>query len=125
MQVLVDSSVWIDYFRTGNDSDKLDFFIDHNIVCVNDLILAELIPFLKIAKQTKLVKLLNEVEKVPLNIDWGKIIELQTTCLKKGINKVGLPDLMIVDNVIQHNLTLYSFDKHFRLINKFTIFSMV
>lgn len=125
MQVLIDSSVWINYFRHGHNSEKLDFFIDHNVVCTNDLILAELLPFLKLSKQNKLIKLLKEIEIVPLHIDWNAIIELQTTCLKKGVNKVGIPDLIIVDNVIQNNLTLYSNDKHFRLINKFTKFSIV
>jgi len=28
MSVLVDTSVWVDYFRSGNNSEKLDFLID-------------------------------------------------------------------------------------------------
>lgn len=125
MQVLIDSSVWIDYFRGDNNSEKLDFFIDNNVVCTNDLILAELIPFLKLSKQYKLINLLNEIEKIPLKIDWKDIIELQITCLKQGINKVGIPDLIIVNNVIQNGLTLYSLDKHFKLINKINRFSLI
>ena len=50
MNILVDSSVWIDYFRTGKKSTNLDLFIRQNIVCTNDLILAELIPVLKIKR---------------------------------------------------------------------------
>ena len=45
MSVLVDTSVWIEYFRSGNNFEKLDFLIDENLVVTNDLILAELIPF--------------------------------------------------------------------------------
>lgn len=125
MQVLIDSSVWIDYFRSGSKSDKLDFFIDQNVVCVNDLILTELIPFLELSKQTKLIKVLKEVENIQLNIDWNKIRQLQTACLKKGINKIGIPDLIIIDNVLQNDLMLYSLDKHFKLINKVANFPMV
>lgn len=51
MSVLVDTSVWIEYFRSGNNFEKLDFLIDENLVVTNDLILAELIPFLKIRNQ--------------------------------------------------------------------------
>ena len=51
MPVLVDSTIWIDYFRSGKNSNKLDYFIEENILFINDLILAELIPFLKIKKQ--------------------------------------------------------------------------
>ena len=32
MQVLVDSSVWIDYFRGGTKSDDLDILIDENLI---------------------------------------------------------------------------------------------
>ena len=51
MSVIVDTSVWIDYFRSGNNSAKLDFLIDEDLIVINDLILAELVPFLKV--QTK------------------------------------------------------------------------
>ena len=51
MSVLVDTSIWIDYFRGGNDSIQMDFLIDENLLVINDLILAELIPFLKIQNE--------------------------------------------------------------------------
>lgn len=45
MSILVDSSVWVDYFRgTGLSSDHLDLLIEENLVVTNDLILAELLP---------------------------------------------------------------------------------
>lgn len=33
MNVLVDSSVWIDYFRGGSDS-SLDGLIEENLICI-------------------------------------------------------------------------------------------
>ena len=42
MNILVDSSIWIDYFRSGLHSGKLDRYIDQNQICTNDLILAEI-----------------------------------------------------------------------------------
>ncbi len=53
MQILVDSSVWIDYLRGGGNSDELDYFIDENLVVINDLILAELVPFLRLKKPAR------------------------------------------------------------------------
>ena len=47
MPILVDSSVWIDYFNSGVNSSRLDELIDENIVVTNAFILAELIPFLR------------------------------------------------------------------------------
>jgi hypothetical protein len=32
MSVLVDTSVWVEYFRSGNNSEKLDFLIDENLI---------------------------------------------------------------------------------------------
>ena len=50
MEVLVDTSIWIDYFRGGEKSKDLDFLIDENLLLTNNIILAELIPYLKIKK---------------------------------------------------------------------------
>ncbi len=125
MNILVDSSVWIDYFRNGVKSKNLDIYIEKNVVCINDLILAELVPFLKVKKEQRVIALLNEITKIPLEIKWQKIIEYQTACIQKGINKIGIPDLIIIDNVIQNKLILYSFDKHFELISEHIPFEMV
>jgi len=75
MSVLVDTSVWIDYFRGGDSSRRLDFFIDENLVLTNDLILAELVPFLKVKKQHRVVDLLHGINKLPLDINWEEIIK--------------------------------------------------
>lgn len=116
MSVLVDTSIWIEYFRKGNNFEKLDFFIDENLVVTNDLILAELIPFLKIRNHNKLISLLHNINKLKLIIDWEKIVEFQYKCLKGGINGVGIPDLIIAQNAKQHHCEIYSLDNHFQLI---------
>ncbi|EKD26334.1 MAG: hypothetical protein ACD_79C01249G0002 [uncultured bacterium] len=125
MSVLIDSSIWIDYFRSGKLSKELDFFIDENQIVINKLILSELIPFLVIKKQTKLITLLYSVEIIPLNINWENIIELQIKCLRSGINKVGISDLIITQNAIQNNLKVYSLDKHFTLISQITNLNLI
>ena len=116
MPVLVDTSVWIEYFRTGKDSDKLEFLIEENIIVINDLILAELIPPLKARSQHNVIKLLNCINKVELLIDWNQIIEFQLKCLKNGLNGIGIPDLIIAQNAKQNHCSIYSFDKHFQLM---------
>ena len=118
MNILIDSSVWIDYFRGGAKSNVMDDLIDENLVCTNDLILAELLPAILHQGQSDLAALLKVVAKIPLEINWDNIIQYQTLCLSRGINKVGIPDLIIVDNVIQNDMLLFSLDKHFDLIRK-------
>ncbi|OIP50580.1 MAG: PIN domain nuclease [Deltaproteobacteria bacterium CG23_combo_of_CG06-09_8_20_14_all_60_8] len=116
MSVLVDTSVWVAYFRHGNDLEQLDFLIDENLVVTNDLILAELIAFLKARNQNKIIALLHSVEKLRLNINWKQIIALQYACLKSGLNGLGIPDLIIAQNAQQHGCEIYSLDNHFQLI---------
>ena len=116
MSILVDSSVWIDYFRGFGDNDDLDFLIDENLIVTNDLVLSEIIPPLRLQRKWTLVKLLKDVSKHQMSIDWDGLIELQLTCLRNGINRVGIPDLIIAQHVIQNRLRLFSRDRHFRLV---------
>ena len=117
MEVLVDTSVWVDYFRNGEDCEQLDILIDENLVITNKLILAELVPFLQLRKENRLIALLNELKKTVLRIDWQQIIHYQYLCLKNGLNGVSIPDLLIAQNIIQHDLCIYSLDKHFRMMS--------
>ncbi len=118
MLVLVDSSIWIDYFKSGDKSSKLDDLINDNLIVTNDIILAELIPFLKTKKQLKVVELLREIRCLPLLIDWEEIIEIQLKCLNNGSNGIGIPDLIIAQNAKDNNCNIYTLDKHFGIINQ-------
>jgi predicted nucleic acid-binding protein len=120
MSVLVDSSLWIEYFRNTGQADTLDLLIEENLIVINDLILSELVPSLTIRNEKKLISLLREIKRQPMSIDWEGIIHLQMICLKNGINGVGIPDLIIAQNAIQGKLKLLSLDKHFSLIAKHT-----
>lgn len=118
MEVLVDTSVWIDYFRGGNKSSELDSLIDENLLVTNEIILAELIPYLKLKKQIKIIKLLHEINRVPLQIDWDDIIESQLKCLKSGSNGIGITDLIIAQNAKTNNCRIFSLDKHFLVLSQ-------
>jgi len=113
MSIIIDSSIWIEYFRDGKNYKKVDFLIDDNLVVINDLILMELTPFLQLRKQHNLIKLLNTINNTSIDIKWKQLIEFQCKCLENGLNGIGIPDLIIVQNAIQHNCKIYSSDKHF------------
>ncbi len=118
MKVLVDSSVWVAYFRGAAGVTAVDWLIEEGLVVTNDLILAELTPPLLLRGERKLASLLLEIERPPLTLDWDDIIQLQVICLRNGINKVGIPDLIIAQHAMQNNFSLYSLDKHFVLLSK-------
>jgi len=117
-QILVDSSVWISFFKGSIDQDPFFTLIDTNQLCINDLILSEIVPSLLFKKEHKLIEILHQIERSPLNIDWNGIIVFQARNLAKGINRVGVPDLIIMQNAIQNNLKLHSLDSHFKQMSK-------
>jgi len=69
VSVPVDSSVWVEYFRGTIGDGRLDFLIQENLVAVNDLILAELIPALHLRRQSKLIALMQEIDCPPMEVD--------------------------------------------------------
>ena len=115
---LVDTSVWIDDFHGGKFSGVIKNLIDRCEICINDLILSELIPSIRVRKEKELEDLLYLLPRVPMQIDWSGIVSMQTENLKNGINRVGLPDIMIAQNAMQNGVQLLSMDKHFELMAK-------
>ena len=120
MNVLVDTSIWIDYLRGGLHSETLDILIDENLIVINELVLSEIIPNLTVAGQTKLIALLRLLPTQPVSIDWDEVRSIQTRCLKKGFNGIGIPDLIVVQNALQHRTPLYTLDKHFHWLTEIT-----
>jgi predicted nucleic acid-binding protein len=117
MNVLVDTSIWVDYFRGAKETD-LDFLIQEDLVAVNPLILTELLPPLRMKRHRKVVSLLKKVLCLDMAIDWDDVVEMQVTCLRHGINRVGIPKLLIAQSAIEHGVELYTADKHFELMAK-------
>jgi len=123
-QVLVDSSVWIEYFNSGG-FPKLDRLIEEELVCTNELILTEIAPVLMHQKEEEILEGLFAIESIPLQIDWHIIRDYQHMNLKNGINKVGIPDLLILQQIIDHKITLFNLDKHFKLLQNHFSFELI
>lgn len=115
--ILVDTSVWIDSFHGGNCKQIMNQLLARGELCVNNVILAELMPSILQRGETELEYLMMTLPKLSLWTDWSDIIRMQTENLKHGINKVGLPDLLIAQNAIQNRVKLFSIDKHFSLMS--------
>ena len=73
-------------------------------------------PPLRVRNQQKLGKLLYNINKLELSIHWGQIIEFQFKCLKNGLNRISIPDLIIAQNAKQNQCEIYSLDNHFKLM---------
>lgn len=81
-------------------------------------------PSLKIRKEYELITLLKAIEITPLQIDWEEIARFQELSLKEGINHVGIPDLIIVQNARDYDCALYAIDGHFDLMSKVIDFKL-
>jgi len=115
--ILVDTSIWIEFFKGNQETKILNKLIDDNTICVNDLILAELLPSINQRKEINLRDLLCRITNIPLRINWKELVFMQTINLKNGINKVGIPDVIISQNAIDNNLEIFTRDSHFELMS--------
>ncbi|WP_340105505.1 PIN domain-containing protein [Rhodohalobacter sp. 8-1] len=122
--VLIDSSVWIEYFKSGG-IEKLDRLIEEDLACINELIFTELASALTSRNETAILEGLLALSMIPLNIDWGIVRDYQLMNLQNGINEVGIPDLIILQQVIDEKITLFSFDKHFQLMQSRLNFDLI
>ncbi|MDR1453859.1 MAG: PIN domain-containing protein [Candidatus Margulisbacteria bacterium] len=116
MKYLVDSCVWIDFFGQKKHFKIISRLLFNNSAVLNEIILAELLPVAKLQKETTFIDCLSGLEIAPLHIVWPEITEMQYQCLKGGLNKVGLLDIVIAQNAKQNGLALLSTDKHMRFL---------
>jgi len=115
-RVLIDTSIWIAFFRGNPIAERVLDLLDSGEIVTNDLILAELLPSIVQRRETELHELLLSVKKVRLSVDWPGVIAMQTANLRQGNNNLGIPDLIIAQNAIDHGLVLFENDRHFRIM---------
>lgn len=118
--ILVDTSIWIDYFRKkASVFDRLNQLVEEERAVTVRLVIAELIQGAKEEKEIEVIKDLGEV--VPILTEspdaWKKAGKLSYELRKKG-KTVGLADCYIAVMAGDHKAQLYSHDQHFALIAK-------
>jgi len=116
--VLVDSSIWIDYFKF-RDFAFVDDLIDDYRICTNDVILTELLPSITHQKEILLANLLKSINKYDMNINWQELQYYQLLNIKNGNNKVPITDILIAQNCMQNDLILLTQDKHLLLMKNY------
>ena len=116
--ILVDTSVWIDFFNGKNNlhTDSLDTALVDGVVATGDLILLEILQGFKADKDFKIAKTtLGTLEQYEM---FGHPMAL--TCVdnyralrKKGITIRGTADVIIATFCIEHQLPLLFSDRDF------------
>ena len=116
--VLVDTSVWIDYFNGHStaQTEKLDGLLSSTIVVVGDLILAEILQGFRSDRDYRIAKrLLQELELVSMcNIAYAiKSAENYRLLRKKGVTIRKTIDCLIATYCLENRLPLLYSDKDF------------
>ena len=116
--ILVDSSVWIDYFH-GKESahtDKLDHSLDAGTVLIGDVIMLELLQGLKLDRDYQQVKkLLGDLEQVAL-LGPERVVDCAQNyrrLRRSGITVRQTTDVVIASFCIANRLPLLFQDKDF------------
>lgn len=117
--VLVDSSVWIDFFngRTTVQTEKLDSLLSSTVVVVGDLILAEVLQGFTADKDYRTAKrLLTELELVSMcNVAYAiKSADHYRLLRKQGVTIRKTIDCLIATFCIEHHLPLLYSDRDFK-----------
>ena len=117
--IIVDSSVWIDYFKgTANkQTDYLDNILGSEKICIGDLILTEVLQGFRLDKDYKQARsLLSELTIYDLpgtemaHISASNFRQLR----KRGITVRKTADVIIASFCIQQNIPLLFTDKDFQ-----------
>lgn len=116
--ILVDSSVWIDYFRGAAtaQTEKLDSLLGREPLAIGDLILAEVLQgFVSDREFNQARKLLDSLEVVELG---GKDIAIQAAKNFRALRALGFTvrktiDTIIATRCIEGGYTLLHSDRDF------------
>lgn len=116
--ILVDSSVWIDYFNGQNTdaSEYLDSALGNEQLLIGDLILTEVLQGFKSEKDFNTAKtLLSSLEVVNLS---NQHLAIKSAENFRALRKIGLTvrktiDVVIATYCIEKNITLLQSDKDF------------
>lgn len=120
-RVLVDTSVWVDYFRGTSPpvSEKMDSLLSEAVVCVPKIVLAEL---LQGAKSDREVAAIEDFLEAFTIIDHGPDTWMKAGKLSRRLRSRGrtihLIDCYIAVIAEESRCALFTLDEHFREISK-------
>ena len=127
-RVLIDTSVWIAYFKNSLKqlTEKVDDVLTHGSVYVPKVVIAELIQGAKTDKDSAVIEeFVNAFAVIDQTADtWLKAGRLSFLMKKKG-SMVHIIDCNIAILANEHNCSILSLDEHFRSIQKFLKFDLL
>ena len=121
--VLVDTSVWIAFFRKGSSlaAMKLDVLLEEGEACICGLIEAELLPGLRKEDRARVRSLMAGLPCLEIATDiWVDVAGIQERSLAQGTGPFSIPDLILAAVALRYKVPLFSLDRHFQSIARVT-----
>ena len=123
-KILADTSVWIEFFKKESEiGDKLSSLLAEGSVTICGIVIFELLQGIKSDKEKSII--LNAISELPyIEMDsslWQKSAMLAASLRRKGIT-LPLSDVIIASISLEHNLSIFTLDKHFDDIPGITIY---
>jgi hypothetical protein len=116
-RILVDSSIWIEFFRRPEApvSLLLDDLLAHRLVCTTGLIKAEVVPGARSPKDFRMLRAM--FDALPLAPEregfWAHLLRFRHRLECKGVMGIGIPDLIVATVAIQNRKLVFTADEGF------------
>jgi predicted nucleic acid-binding protein len=121
-KILVDTSVWIEFFRRKNSpaSSKLREYLELNEVCLAGPVCVELYQGARTTKEIEIIdELLEAIHYIEITRKhWHHAGEISYAAARKG-QIFSVVDLILAAVAHDEQLRLFSLDAHFRGISEF------
>jgi predicted nucleic acid-binding protein len=118
---LVDTSIWIDFFRGNSQMIKhrMIQLLNENAICFNGIILSELMIGARNQKELDFIKD-NFQGLIYLETDRDFFVYASEigNRVQKGGKTISLSDLLILAHAKKNNLTVFTRDKHFEFLGQ-------
>ena len=112
-KILVDTSVWIDFFSGKIFVEAINELLSRGLVATCGVVKSEFLPFLK-RERDSTVRFFSRFDQLSFpETLWDEVVVLQRSILSSGENRLALPDLMITALCLHHDCPLFTKDKDF------------
>jgi len=122
--VIVDTSILIEFFKgTEGIAGEVSSLLQENRVIITGIVLAELLQGMKNLKEELMLDdFLLAVTMLELTTNiWLKAGKLALSLRRKGIS-LPLTDVAIATLAIEHNLSVFTLDRHFEQIPNLSLY---
>ena len=118
IRILVDTSVWIEYFRNNPDiTGIIDTELSNNNIYITGPVITELLQGVKTENELKLLSdHINALSYLECGInEWKKAGQISFKLRKSGF-KIPLTDIIIATVAMNNNACIFTLDSHFKQI---------